>query len=62
MAKTEKAQKMKADVAKKKQALATLQSLNGKTYIGMSKTEQEAVITAVLKLLNITDADDKINV
>jgi len=48
--------KVKADIEKKKSALVSLQTLNGKTVSEMSKVEQEAYMTALGQLLGILNA------
>lgn len=62
MAKTDKAQKIKSDIEKKKQAFVTLQSLNGKKLTELTKTEREAYDNAIGVLLNILGTDLRINV
>lgn len=58
----EKAQKHKAENTKKKAALVTLQSLNGKSYGKMSNPEKEKAIIAALQLLGILDENEKVSV
>lgn len=58
----EKAQKLKTENAKKKAALVTLQSLNGKAYGKMSNPEKEKAIIAALQLLSILDENEKVSV
>lgn len=56
----EKAVKVKADIEKKKAALISLQSMNGKTIPQMSKAEQEALLTALGQMLSVVDNTGKV--
>lgn len=58
----EKAVKMKADIEKKKTALASLQTLNGKTPTNMTKAERDAYDLAIGQLLSVLDISGKVNV